>query len=554
MRLIRWGWNLAVRRERWARQMISLGRAADLHNYLAHRDLNPTGRRGAKRKTMTDDQLRQEQAARAWSRKRSGLSVEYACAAVDDAKQSRVLSALGSAWAKLTSDKGKFQRAWDDCWKGLRKAPRKNKKYAHGWLSRQIQNTNPIVNHLPDDRGDNYVHLGSFMPWLDASQARVRFLQHRPLPDEANITELKVTRHRRSWHVVFTVANEVPKDYPATGRSCGIDPGMRTPVTVAGDDMQAGVDGLDRGPGRPLKKATKKLRRLQRKLDRQRRANNPECYRPDGSWIKGRRMTHISHGMRETEDRIARMHARCADIRKDTWSNVADEILQRYDTVYLGKWTDGTPAAKAAAKAKRKEAWERRQEKRKKGQAAQQRTRERTNRDNALGVFRQILKEKAERSATPKQIIVINEAHTTQSCCACSAREGPAGQAELKIRDWTCPQCRHQQKRDRGAAWNILQAGLRQAGGQPVTEGRVVPLVAESVRADGPALGIKRTSASSQVGAFPGEALASTSTIVPRHRVTNARARKRERGTGQQQRLGPQPLAEGTASTTNHSP
>jgi hypothetical protein len=85
------------------------------------RNLSLTGRRAAKLKTMTADQLRQEQTARAWSLKRSGLSVEYACAAVDDARKTMVGAALGAAWAKLTSDKGKFQAAWKACWKGLKK-------------------------------------------------------------------------------------------------------------------------------------------------------------------------------------------------------------------------------------------------------------------------------------------------------------------------------------------------------------------------------------------------------------------------------------------------
>jgi hypothetical protein len=87
----------------------------------------------------------------------------------------------------------------------------------------------------------------------------------------------------------------------------------------------------------------KKLRRLQRKLDLQGRANNPECFRAEGTWIKGRRLAKISKGMRETEDRIAAEHVRAADIRKDYWNKARDDILRRYDTVYLGNWQDGTP-------------------------------------------------------------------------------------------------------------------------------------------------------------------------------------------------------------------
>lgn len=562
MRLIRWGWNLAVRRERWARKLIRMGREADLHNYLARRDIKLAGRRAAKLKILMAEglttehakrRLARQQTAAAWRRTGSGLSVEYSAAAVDDAKQSMIGKTLGSAWAKLTSDKGKFQVAWKACWEDKRGAPRKNKDACHGWLAMQIQGQNPILAATPNQRGDNYVNLGALM--FGRADSQVRFLHHRPLPAGAKITELKVTRDRDIWHVVFTICADVPKEYPATGRSCGIDPGMVTPVTVAGDDMEPGIDGWDRGPGRPLTKSLKKLSRLLRHLDRQRRANNPACYRPDGTWIKGAQLTVVSKGMRETEARIAQIYAHCASIRKDTWNKTADEIFYRYDTVYLGNWQDGTPASKGAAKAKRKEAYAKRQEKRAKGQAAQQRTRERINRDNGLGVFRQILFEKAKRSATAKQVIVVNEVYTTQTCCGCGALEGPAGQDSLRKRDWTCPQCGHAQKRDRGAAWNILQAGMRQAGGQPVTEGRdVTPRSRERKGRSRLCCRNQADTASSQAGAFPGEALASASITVSHHGVRDAPAQQWERGTGQQQRPGPQPLAYGTVSTTIRAP
>jgi len=90
MRLIHWGWNLAVRRERWARQEITLGRTSNLHRFLAEQAalLKPTGPRGANlQRLMTEGNLTEEEALRqlnrdritqAWRRKRSGLSVEYA--------------------------------------------------------------------------------------------------------------------------------------------------------------------------------------------------------------------------------------------------------------------------------------------------------------------------------------------------------------------------------------------------------------------------------------------------------------------------------------------
>ena len=66
----------------------------------------------------------------------------------------------------------------------------------------------------------------------------------------------------------------------------GIDPGRATAATVASLD---GAHVRKLTPGRPMRAAEKRLAYLQRQLDRQRRRNNPDCYRPDGTWIKGKR-------------------------------------------------------------------------------------------------------------------------------------------------------------------------------------------------------------------------------------------------------------------------
>jgi transposase len=538
--------------------MIRLGRAANLHGFLAEQALKrkPTGRRAAKlRDLVSKEGLTGEQAlarlqtadvTQAWGRKRTGLSVDYAVEATKAAKQAMVGSRLGAAWAKLIEDKGSFARAWQAVWDHTREAPRKNRDYSRGWLCVQIQSRNPILNPAPNAHGDNFVNLGAIMPSLASAAHDVRFLQHRPLPEDAKIVELKVIRHRTQWWLVLTVANDVPKEFPATGLRCGIDPGQKTPCTLAGEEMEPGIDGIEFQPGRPLTKSLKKLRRLQRKLDRQRRANNPECFREDGTWIKGRRLQRISNGMRETEDRIAAEHARCADIRKDYWNKTTNNILSCYDTVYIGNWRDGSPQQKGKTKAERKKAFAKKGAKREKGQAAQQRTRERINRDNALGVFRQTLEEKAKRSTTAKSVEVVNEKNTTRTCCRCGALEGPTGIKGLGTRNWKCPRCEFHQHRDRGAAWNILQAGLRQAGGRPVTEGRVVPLVARGIRAGhGSASGIERTSASGQAVSSSCEALASA-----KRGVTERDSNIEIRGPCQQFRHGPQPLADGTVSSS----
>ena len=108
-----------------------------------------------------------------------------------------------------------------------------------------------------------------------------------------------------------------------------------------------------------------------------------------------------SKGMLETRAEIEKLSAHVANVRRDYYSCLADSILDRYDTIYVGHWKDGTPDAKGKARRKRKDAFAADGTQRAKGEAARQRTANRIDRDNALGVFRQILTEKAKRSSTP---------------------------------------------------------------------------------------------------------------------------------------------------------
>lgn len=483
-------WARMVRFARQARGRRKKGRTAEVRKELAGMLLGKemTGRRVEKVARLVREQglthevalsrLTSDQVRRAWQIKRSGLDVEYAVERTDRARPPRL---WGGLFYRLVE---KYRLAWQACWDGTRKPPRKGTPGDATWLCAQILGgRNPVKHTVPVNAlGDNWVDLGVFFPprmRSDQDLTAVRFIHHRPFPLGSKLKDVKVTRASvrpgSAWHVVFAV--EMPlssgeKPYPATGFACGIDPGRKVPVTLAGEDVSnPGQDGEEHGPGRPFTKASKKLRRLQRKLDRQTRANNPECFREDGTWIKGQKISRYSNNMLQTKAEIEKLSAHVASIRKDCYSRLADEILSRYDTVYIGNWRDGSPEAKRLAKRERKGAFAESGTKRPKGEAARQRAANRMDRDNALGVFRQIINEKAKRSTTRKQVIVVTEFNTTRQCVHCAALTGPAGVKGLKIREsWSCLECGKSQIRDRGAAWNILQVG-RQAAAQAVTGG-----------------------------------------------------------------------------------
>ncbi len=69
------------------------------------------------------------------------------------------------------------------------------------------------------------------------------------------------------------------------------------------------------------------IRRLQRKLDRQRRANNPGNYNPDGTIRKGRKTWLDSEGMRQSRRVLAERHRKLAAHRKSLQGNLVNRML-----------------------------------------------------------------------------------------------------------------------------------------------------------------------------------------------------------------------------------
>jgi hypothetical protein len=74
-------------------------------------------------------------------------------------------------------------------------------------------------------------------------------------------------------------------------------------------------------------------RRLQRKLDRQRRANNPQNYDEQGRCKQGRKTWHDSQGYQATRRRLAHQERTLAAQRKSLHGQLAHEIVAVGDTI-----------------------------------------------------------------------------------------------------------------------------------------------------------------------------------------------------------------------------
>lgn len=101
----------------------------------------------------------------------------------------------------------------------------------------------------------------------------------------------------------------------------GIDPGPRT-FGIAGADWGVQVDLAT-----PLKNSQQEIRRLQRHIDRQRRANNPQNFLPDGRIRSGPKKWKISSKQRRAEAKLAELYRKAAAHRKSLHGQLTHALL-----------------------------------------------------------------------------------------------------------------------------------------------------------------------------------------------------------------------------------
>jgi putative transposase len=144
----------------------------------------------------------------------------------------------------------------------------------------------------------------------------------------ARILSATVCREGDRWFCSFCCEvdrRDQPPSHPAS--VVGVDAGVRNlAVLSTGTSVQ--------NP-RALERVRHKLRRLERRADRQRTANNPGCYDEHGRMIRGARPVNRSKRQRRTEHQIARLHARARSIRPDALHKLTSELAARHGTIVV---------------------------------------------------------------------------------------------------------------------------------------------------------------------------------------------------------------------------
>ena len=152
-----------------------------------------------------------------------------------------------------------------------------------------------------------------------------------------NLKFIRLLRREENFRVQYYIQLVIDGTPPnthyrnSTTGAVGIDIGTSTVAIVS--DTKATLQEL--APN--IDKQVDELTRLQRKLDRQRRANNPDNYNEDGTVKAGPKRWVESKRQRKTREAIANIHRKQAMTRKLSHNAQTNEVLQLGDTFVVEK-------------------------------------------------------------------------------------------------------------------------------------------------------------------------------------------------------------------------
>lgn len=121
--------------------------------------------------------------------------------------------------------------------------------------------------------------------------------------------------------------------HPIGSGRVGLDIGPSTIAIVAPDAQRAEL----RKFCAELKPSQREIRRLQRKFDRQRRANNPQNYNPDGTIRAGKKTWVNSKRYERTRAKLAEIYRKRAAHRKSLHGQLVNYILSLGNEIKLEK-------------------------------------------------------------------------------------------------------------------------------------------------------------------------------------------------------------------------
>lgn len=254
----------------------------------------------------------------------------------------------------------------------------------------------------------------------------------------------RISYSQGCWWLSVQVETE-HQSKPVSG-AVGVDLGIKYLAVTS--------DGVIYNNPKALKEAQAKLRRLQRKLDRQRRANNPDNFNPDGTAKKNVKNWVVSNKMKKTQQQITKVSTRIANIRQEASHQMTTEIANTYQVIGV-------------------------EDLNLKGMMKNHRLAQAIG-DAALFEKRRQLEYKTKWNGG--EVVQVNRWFPSSKICSeCGFINA---ELTLSVREWTCPECKTTHHRDGNAAVNIRNEALKQLNNNsPVLPGSdsKAPMVTQAV-------------------------------------------------------------------------
>jgi len=224
----------------------------------------------------------------------------------------------------------------------------------------------------------------------------------QPLPDDAKIINLTISRDTSGRYFVSILVETAVKPLKKAKAEVGIDVGVKTLATTS--------EGEKIENPRPLLKREKRLKRLQRRLSRK---------------VKD------SNNRKKARLKVARLHAKISDTRRDTLQKFTTKIIRENQAIFVeGLNVDGMLKNHNLAKHI--------------GDAA----------------FAEIFRELEYKAAWYGRIYLALDQFFPSSKL-CSTCGHLLEELPLSVREWDCPACGVHHDRDINAAINIKRAGQK---------------------------------------------------------------------------------------------
>ena len=235
-----------------------------------------------------------------------------------------------------------------------------------------------------------------------------------------NIMSATISRTADKWFVSIQIAIEINPQPKAieNQEAVGVDLGVT--------DLAILSDGTKFSGSKPLKKSLKKLKRLSKSLSKKQRVE--EVYTDKNGVEKKRKVP--SKNYLKAKTKLAREHAKVANIRKDSLHKITTYIVQKYDIICIEDLNvKGMMQNKKLARAIS---------------------------DIGFYEFKRQLLYKAEMCG--KNIVLADRWFpSSKTCSECGHK---MEQMPLSVREWECPNCHTHHDRDINAAINLKKYGL----------------------------------------------------------------------------------------------